>query len=699
MMQPSPRSGRLNPSAYARTMIHLWTSVVRYADSPTFSAPDPSTEVLGYSHTSASRTLFAAFRRCCFVTIVLVGCVSVCFSQSPPEVLKVEPPSWWAGSSLNPVRLLIRGKNLKGARVQPVGLGLRIAGAPMTNEGGTYLFVDVAVAPNAAPGQRQIRITTADGRADASFEILAPLNRAGRFQGFSPADVMYLIMTDRFSDGDRANNDPPQSRGIYDRQNKFYYHGGDLQGVIDRLPYLKDLGVTAVWLTPWYDNYDHPNEIELKDGKPSTGFHGYNPQDFYGVEEHFGTLEKLRELVTLAHRSGIKIIQDEVVNHTGPYHPWFDDPPTPTWFNGTKSNHLKNVFQTWVLHDPRPDEELKRATMDGWFLDFLPDLNQKDPEVSRYLIQNTLWWIGTTGLDGIRMDTWQYVPNSFWHDWNAALKREFPNFRVVGEVKDGDVVHTSFFQGGRVRFDGVDSGLDSLLDFPLFYPIRHAFAEGHQLDEIPKTLAKDYLYNNPEILVTLLGGHDDGRFMSEPGATIAGLKLANAFLLTTRGVPQLYYGDEIAMTGPDEPTTRGDFPGGFPGDKRNAFSSAGRSKEEEDLFQYIRKLTELHSKLEPLKRGTLVNLYVSDQQYAYARRTSAESVVVVINNDSKPTEIEFDASPAGLVSGNLLLDSLGVSKWEVVRNGKVRVKLPGRSASVFVRGDYVFPVRTVLRTR
>ena len=156
---------------------------------------------------------------------------------------------------------------------------------------------------------------------------------------------MYLIMIDRFSDGDPANNDPPQSRGIYDRKNKFYYHGGDLQGVIDRLPYLKDLGVTAVWLTPWYDNYDQPNQIEFKEDKPSTGFHGYNPQDFYAVEEHFGTLAKLQELVEAAHRSGIKIIQDQVVNHTGPYHPWVDDPPTPTWFNGTKANHLKNVFK------------------------------------------------------------------------------------------------------------------------------------------------------------------------------------------------------------------------------------------------------------------------------------------------------------------------------------------------------------------
>ncbi len=616
--------------------------------------------------------------------VLLLG-AQVCLSQNAPQVLKVEPPSWWAGSSVNRVRLLLRGSNLKGARVESVDRGFRVVGAPKTNERGTYLFVDVAIAPNANPGPRQLKITTADGIARAAFEILAPLGRAGRFQGFSPADVMYLVMIDRFSDGDTANNDPPQSRGIYDRQNKFYYHGGDLQGVVDRLPYLKDLGVTAVWLTPWYDNYDHPNQIELKQDKPSTGFHGYNPQDFYAVEEHFGTLRKLRELVDAAHRSGIKIIQDEVVNHTGPYHPWVDDPPTPTWFNGTKANHLKNVFQTWALHDPRPVEELKRETMEGWFLDFLPDLNQNDPEVSRYLIQNTLWWIGTTGLDGIRMDTWQYVPNTFWHNWTAALKAEFPNFKVVGEVKDGDVVHVSFFQGGRMRFDGVDSGLDSLLDFPLFYPIRHAFAEGHSLDEIPKTLAKDYLYNNSEILVTLLGGHDDGRFMSEKGATLAGLKLANAFVLTTRGVPQLYYGDEIAMTGPDEPTTRGDFPGGFPGDKRNAFSREGRTREEEDLFEHIGKLARLHTELEPLKHGALVNLYVSDQQYAYARRTKDTAVMVAINNDTKPIVITFEVSPAGLQNGMRMVDRLAASKDLQVENGKVNVALPARSASIFVR--------------
>ena len=602
-----------------------------------------------------------------------------------PQVAKVEPPSWWVGSSVNPVRVMIRGTDLKGARVQVNAPGLRIVGTPVSNERGTRLFVDVAIAPGARPGTRDLKITTASGAGSAQFEVLPRLNRAGQFQGFSADDVMYLIMIDRFSDGDPSNNEPPQSRGIYDRKNKFYYHGGDLQGVIDRLPYLKELGVTAVWLTPWYDNYDHPNQIELKEDKPSTGFHGYNPQDFYAVEEHFGTLPKLRELVIAAHAAGIKIIQDGVANHTGPYHPWVDDPPTPTWFNGTKANHLKNVFQTWALHDPRPVAELKRETMEGWFLDFLPDLNQKDPEVARYLIQNTLWWIGTTGLDGMRMDTWQYVPNSFWHDWNAALKKEFPQFKVTGEVKDGDVVHTSFFQGGRVRFDGVDSGLDSLLDFPLFYPIRHAFAEGHRLDEIPKTLAKDYLYSNPNILVTLLGGHDDGRFMSEKGATIAGLKLANAFVLTTRGVPQLYYGDEIGMTGPDEPTTRGDFPGGFNGDKRNAFSRSGRSQEEEDLFQFIRKLTLLRNQLEPLRNGALVNLFVSEQQYAYARTLPQSAVIVVINNDKKRAEIEFDVSAAGIPDNALLIDRLATAKESRVMAGKVRVSLPERSVAIMVR--------------
>ncbi len=280
------------------------------------------------------------------------------------------------------------------------------------------------------------------------------------------------------------------------------------------------------------------------------------------------------------------------------------------------------------------------------------------------------------------MDTWQYVPNSFWRDWTRTVRREFPRFTVVGEVKDGEVVHTSFFQGGRVRFDGVDSGLDSLLDFPLFYPIRHAFAEGKTLDDVPKTLAKDYLYTNPEILVTLLGGHDDGRFMSEKGATLEGLKLANTLVLTTRGVPQLYYGDEIAMTGPDEPTTRKDFPGGFRGDKRNAFTHEGRTREENDVFNHIRRLTLLRKDFEPLRRGELINLHATGQQYAYARKTREQLAIIVINNDKTGATIEFDVSRLGLPNGTLLNDRLLRIRTVEVRDGKLRVALPQRAAAI-----------------
>ncbi len=240
-----------------------------------------------------------------------------------PEVMKVEPPNWWANHSINPVRVLLRGKNLTGGRVEAVGNNLQI-GLVRANAAGTYLFVDVVIDKSAQPGRRALRVVTATGTTVAPFEITAPISRAGRFQGFTPDDVMYLIMPDRFSDGDPSNNDPPESRGLYDRRKARYHHGGDLQGIINHLPYLKELGVTAIWLNPVYDNVNRLNEREQYEetpggGKrPITDYHGYGAVDFYAVEEHFGTLAKLRELVDLAHRQGIKVIQDQVANHSGP---------------------------------------------------------------------------------------------------------------------------------------------------------------------------------------------------------------------------------------------------------------------------------------------------------------------------------------------------------------------------------------------
>ena len=619
--------------------------------------------------------------------VFLFLATSFSFGQGRPEVIKVEPPNWWAHHSINPVRALIRGRNLAGARVTAGGGGIKVR-TNRINAAGTYLFVDVLIDVNAKPGPRSLRISTPAGTTEARFDISSPLARQGRFQGFTTDDVIYLIMPDRFADGDTTNNDPPQSLGLYDRSKTRYYHGGDFQGIINRLPYLKSLGVTAIWLTPWYDNVNHLNERERYpdvaggSSQPITDYHGYGAVDFYGVEEHFGTLAKLRELVDQAHRLGIKVIQDQVANHSGPYHSWVDDSPTPTWYNGTKDSHLANTFQTWVLHDPHPVAQMKQETLEGWFINILPDLNQNDEETRRYIVQNTLWWIGVTGIDAIRQDTWQYVPNSFWARWTAAIKREYPNLNVVGEVLDGDVAHCSFYQGGRVRFDGVDTGLDTLFDFPLLYPVRRAFGEGKSVKDIALILSQDQLYPRPNVLVPVIGNHDIPRFMNERGATVTGLNLAHTLIMTMRGAAQLYYGDEIAMKGGGDPDNRRDFPGGFPGDARNAFDRSGRTTEEQAAFEHLQKLGRLRVELEPLRRGELVNLFVSDQQYAYARKTARAVAIVAFNNDPAPAMIEFSAAALALSEGAVFTDRLGVVAETKVQSGKLRVSLPARSACI-----------------
>lgn len=611
-------------------------------------------------------------------------------SAQGPEVLKVEPPNWWAGHSINPVRVLIRGRNLSNATIAISGGGVR-ADHLRSNSSGTYLFADILIDSNAKPGARTLRITTGGGSTNAPFEISEPLPRQGRYRGFSTDDLIYLIMPDRFADGDQSNNDPRSSHGLYDRARPRYYHGGDFQGVIDHLPYLKELGVTAIWLTPWYDNVNGLNEREQypdapgQKRKPITDYHGYGAVDFYGVEEHFGTMAKLRELVDAAHRIGIKVIQDQVANHTGPYHPWVHDQPTPTWFHGTEEHHLANPFQTWVLHDPHPIAELKRATLDGWFVNILPDLNQEDDELAQYILQNTLWWAGMTGIDAVRQDTWQYVPNRFWRRWIAAIKREYPDLTVVGEVLDGDVAHCAYYQGGRPDLDGVDTRLDTLFDFPLVYPLRRVFAEGKSIREIAWVLSHDWLYPNPNILVTLVGNHDMQRFMSEPKATIAGLNLAHTLIMTMRGTPQLYYGDEVAMAGAGDPDNRRDFPGGFPGDKHNAFARDGRSTEERDAFEHVKRLGRLRSELEPLRRGKLVNLLIAEQQYVFARATATERVIVAFNNAAQPASVDIDVAPIELRDKSALIDRLGVVGETFVESGRVKLSLPAKSAVILAK--------------
>lgn len=617
----------------------------------------------------------------------LAALVLVCAATAqagPPRVLKVEPPNWWAGHSIDPVRLLVRGQGLQGARVESQAAGLTV-GLTRVNAAGTYLFVDVAIARDAQPGPRTLRVVTREGQATLPFEIAAALPRAGRFQGFSPDDVIYLLMPDRFANGDPQNDDPAESHGMLDRGKSRYYHGGDLRGVIQRLPYLKDLGVTALWLNPIYDNVDHINTKEKYEGAAITDYHGYGAVDFYAVEERLGTLAEFRELVDAAHALGLKVIQDQVANHTGPFHPWAEDSPTPTWYNGTAAQHLDCTWQTWTLADPHATYAMQQATLEGWFINLLPDLNQDDEETRRYLIQNTLWWVGMTGLDGIRQDTLPYVHRRFWRDWMAAIRKEHPGLRVVGEMWDGDPVLVSFFQGGQARPDGIDSGIDALFDFPLLYPLRRAFAEGKSLREVAQMVARDRLYADPQMLVTFVGLHDIDRFMNQPGASVTGLQLAFTAIFTLRGIPMVYYGDEIALPGAGDPDNRRDFPGGWPGDARDAFVAASRTPDEQAVFAHVQRLARLRAELPALRRGRLLQLGASEQGWCYARVFDGEAVVVAINNASEPATVFCAADPVGIPDGTVLRDRLAQAGERRVASGALRIELGPRSAAILTR--------------
>ena len=620
---------------------------------------------------------------------------AVCAAQRLPSVTKVEPPDWWANHSVNPVRVMLRGQNLGGARVAAVGQGIR-TGLVRVNDAGTYAFVDVFIDGDAKPGGRLLRVTTAAGTADTNFGVNEPLPRAGRFQGFTPDDVIYFIMPDRFADGDRSNNDPRKSPGLYDRSKGRHYHGGDFQGIIDHLPYLKELGVTAIWINPVYDNTDRLDEREMypeTEGgprRPTTAYHGYGAIDFYGVEEHYGTMQKLRELVDRAHAQGFKVIQDQIANHTSPYHPWATDRPTPTWFYGTVESHLSNNWQKWTTMDPNATRETQRRNLEGWFIDILPDLNQDDEEVRRYLIQNTLWWLGTVGFDAVRMDTLPHVPRHFWRDWSAAIHAEYPNVNILGELFDGDPALLAYFQRGRVGHDRVDTGIDTLYDFALHYAVRDAFAKGESVRKLAQVLAHDHLYPRPELLVPFVGVHDMQRFMSEPGATVQGLLLAQTFVMTTRGTPLLYYGDELAMPGGGDPDNRRDFPGGFPGDERNAFTKAGRTPVENEVFERVKRLAKLRADLPALRRGALVHVYDEEQQTVFARVLPDQTTFVAFNNDPKPAVIKFKLSAAGLdpngrYGGRTDGLGLGGNAGGRFQGDDVELRMEPRSAAVFTR--------------
>jgi glycosidase len=614
----------------------------------------------------------------------LLGAALSLVAAGPPSVLKVDPPSWWPGHTINPVRLLVRGENLAGARLVSLRPDLRATDVRVSDKG-TYLFASLAIDPKAPLGDAPLRLETDAGTARIPFQLLDPQEFAypQGARGITQDDVVYLIMTDRFSSGDPSNDlpagAPPETT---DRKKSRGWHGGDFRGVTNHLPYLKELGVTAIWLTPWYDNFDGVYACD-RPWCPYTYYHGYHAVDHYAVEGHFGTMAALRELVAKAHELGLKVIQDQVCNQISLHHPWVADPPLPGWFHGTPARHDTNPFLHEFVSSPHAPDVDRARVLSGWFSDDSPDLNQDEPEVARYLIQNALWWVGMTGIDGIREDTAQYLPRPFLRDLTGALHRQHPRLTIVGEALDTEPIHVSFFLGGKPGWDGIDTGLDSVFDFPTWAISAAAVAGKVPMTEIRRVLRADPLYADPARLTTLSNNHDNRRVVSWPGSSPALARLHLAFTLALRGIPQLYYGDEIAMPGEGDPDNRRDFPGGFPGDTRRAFEPSGRTPEEQQTYAWTRDWIALRRSHPAIRRGALIDLYANAHSYVFARRDPTETLVIALNRSDEPATAAFSPRAVDAKPGASLVPLLGGGEATSPIGDRITLKLPARSAVAY----------------
>ncbi|HEY9402870.1 MAG TPA: alpha-amylase family glycosyl hydrolase [Pyrinomonadaceae bacterium] len=456
-----------------------------------------------------------------------------------------------------------------------------------------------------------------------------------------------------------------------------------MHGLIGNLHYFRQLGVTALWLTPWYDNYDGVKSCD-RPWCPYTYYHGYHATDYYAVENRFAdNIGWVTEFIEKAHANGIKVIQDQVANHVGSQHPWVSDPPLDNWFHGTLARHLQNPFRSDLLLSPHASAEARRPTLDGWFSDDLPDMNQDEPEVARYLIQNALWWAEKTGIDGIRQDTIQYMPRPFIRDLSRALRRQYPKLWMVGEVFDRDPAHTSFFLGGRTGWDGIDTELDAVFDFPVWQASLDAFTGKKPLRHLRDTLKYDALYADASRLVTLTNNHDVKRFMSLEGATLEGAMLHMAFTLSIRGTPQIYYGEELAMEGGDDPDNRRDFPGGFPGDPRDAINPEKHTPRQRRMFEWTRDWLKLRRENAPLRRGRQIDLAFDEDTYAFARQLADETIIVAFNRAAAPKQIAAPAAFAGLADGAELSPLMVAKRSERIAGGEIKFEVPARTAVAY----------------
>lgn len=570
---------------------------------------------------------------------------------SAPDVTRIDPTNWFADMQDPTLQLMVYGKDIKFADVSADYPNVKIDSL-VRLDSPNYLLVYLNL-KGAKPGEITLTFSNKNGKKTIKkFQLKARDMAGADRKGFDNSDVLYMLMPDRFANGNPKND---VIKGMTDqlcnRNEPSLRHGGDIEGIRQHLDYFTDLGVTALWFTPVLEN-DRPAD----DGKYST-YHGYATTDYYRVDPRFGTNEEYKALIDECHKKGLKVVMDMIFNHCGDYHPWakgtrmdengrtITDYPSKDWFNSPDYG-LQTSYKLTPVLDPYASKVDMAETVDGWFVSSMPDLNQRNPHVIKYLIQNSIWWIETVGIDGIRMDTYPYADRKAMAEWMKILDKEYPNFNTVGETWVTEPAYTAAWQKDS-RLSDVNSYLKTVMDFAFFDRLSQAKNEETDdwwkgLNRIYNALCYDYLYTDPSSVMAFIENHDTDRFLGN-GKDSTALKQAYALLLTMRRIPQLYYGTEILMNGTKEVTdgnVRKDFPGGFPGDKTNKFTREGRTHAENAMFDWTSRLLHWRQNNEVVIHGSQTQFIPHKGVYVLARQHNGKTVLTILNGRKADNQVD-----------------------------------------------------------
>ena len=553
------------------------------------------------------------------------------------------------------LELMVAGGPFERAVVSTPSSGIHLLSSEVTGRS-SYLFITLVILPGAAAGEHSFSITTPAGTVSFSYHLRERDTTQGRHDGFGPEDVVYLITPDRFANGDPANDSVAGMRERPNRAAPYGRHGGDIRGIIDHLAYLKDLGITALWINPLLEN-----------DNPFASYHGYAATDLFRIDPRYGSNELYCTLVRESHRFGMKIILDHVSNHISIHHPWIENPPMADWLNGSQAEHLPAFHELTRLNDPHAAAVEQKKVVQGWFSGGMPDLNQNNSRLRRYLIQNTIWWLELSGLDGIREDTYPYCDQNYLNEWCRAILAEYPRLNIVGEVWMNEVPSTASFQRGNRLAPARRSALPTITDFPLYEALKSTFVRKESIRALANCFSMDFCYAASESLLTFADNHDVPRLAFMTGTDLRRRTMALTILLTARGIPQMYYGTELALQGgSDHGTLRADMPGGFPGDPRDAFTEDGRTATEREWFGFVRNLLHLRQQSPALQRGRFIHFTPVEEVYVYFRVGEGSTMMVAINNNDAGKAISCSRFREFLPEGTNLRQLTGEQRGDMV---------------------------------